>query len=362
MNQPQDHNYIEPDVLLVHKPKGITSFDVVRRLRKILNIRKIGHAGTLDPLAHGLMIVGIESGTKKMDTYLKLPKTYIAEVLCGMSTTTGDLEGEVVQEKSILKSDFKEKHIQEALDSMVGEHQLPVPLYSAIKVEGKALYQYARDNEKPPYVPVKEMHVTRITLLDNYVSGKHYIIKIRIDVSSGTYIRTLGEELGKRLGYPATLKGLYRVKIGEFEDQHAFVLPDDTDRAWYTESISRYNTPHPMNIFFQSQNLELDQTMKNSMTARLSGLEKFFSPEAQISVSVEKTRSSHNGDDLYFVSLQIEDGKYRYYTDEYEENVRKSFDNAYDEMFRIVRDDKKKSRSLARRAGAQLKKLFRRKR
>jgi tRNA pseudouridine55 synthase len=223
---PTEDNYIEPDILLVHKPKGITSFDVIRKLRRVLTIRKIGHAGTLDPLAHGLMIVGIQSGTKKMQQYLKLPKTYTAEVLCGMSTATGDLEGETIEEKSIVTVDFKEKHIQEALDSMVGEHQLQAPLYSALKVEGKPLYWYARNNQTPPFIPVKEMNVTSIMLLDNYVSGKYYVIKIRIEVSSGTYIRTLGEELGKRLGYPATLKGLYRVKIGVHEDQHAFRLPD----------------------------------------------------------------------------------------------------------------------------------------
>lgn len=116
-----------------------------------------------------------------------------------------------------------------------------------------------------------------------------------------------------------------------------------------------------MNIFFQSQHMELDQSMKDSMTTRLHGLEKFFSEHAQIFVNVEKTRSSYNGDDLYFVSLQTDDGKYRYYTEEHEESVRKAFDNAYDEMFRVVRDDKQKARSLARKAGAQLKKLFRRK-
>ena len=92
-------HYIEEDILLVHKSVGISSFDLIRKLRRILKIRKIGHAGTLDPLARGLMIVGIDRGTKKMNQYLKLSKTYIAEILVGKSTTTGDLEGEVVLEK-----------------------------------------------------------------------------------------------------------------------------------------------------------------------------------------------------------------------------------------------------------------------
>ena len=226
MHLPQQKNYIEPDILLVHKPKGITSFDVIRKLRKILNIKKIGHAGTLDPLAHGLMIVGIGPGTKKMTQYLKLPKTYIAEVLLGKSTTTGDLEGEVVEEKVVHKADLKKRDIEDAVDSMIGSHSYQVPLYSAIKVEVKPLYWYARNNQEPPHIPTKEMNVSSIQLLDHYASGKEFIVKVRISVSSGSYIRTLGEELGKRLGYPATLKGLYRVTIGEYQDQNAYQFDD----------------------------------------------------------------------------------------------------------------------------------------
>lgn len=222
MNPPTEDNYIEPDVLLVHKPKGITSFDVVWQLRRILGERKIGHAGTLDPLAHGLMIVGIGTGTKKMTQYLKLPKTYLAEVLIGKSTTTGDLEGEVIDEVTVRSSDLKQRDIEDAVDSMKGDHDLQVPLYSAIKVQGKPLYWYARNNQKPPYIPVKEMNISKIQLLDHYMSGKYMLVKVRLSVSSGSYIRTLAEVLGKKLGYPATLKGLYRVTIGEFSDQQSY--------------------------------------------------------------------------------------------------------------------------------------------
>lgn len=215
--------YIEPDVLLVHKPVGITSFDVVYKLRKILNIRKIGHAGTLDPLARGLMIVGIGTGTKKLTQYLKLPKTYIAEILVGKSTTTGDLEGEIVKEEFVGKDDLKKNDIEDYLVKMKGSHTLKVPLYSAIKVQGKALYKYAREGKEPPYIPEKEMNILSIQLLDTYhYSEKYQVVQIRIKVSSGSYIRTLGEEFGKRIGYPATLKGLYRVAIDDYKDSDAY--------------------------------------------------------------------------------------------------------------------------------------------
>jgi tRNA pseudouridine55 synthase len=224
MNLLVKDNYIEEDVLLVHKPKGITSFDVIRKLRKLLNIKKIGHAGTLDPLAHGLMIVGIGSGTKKMESYLKLPKTYLAEIIIGKSTSTGDLEGDITDQKVVYKAEVKERDIEDVLDSMLGTYDYQVPLYSAIKVEGKPLYWYARNNQEPPRIPTKEMTITNIQLLDHYPSGKEYIIKVRMSVSSGSYIRTLAEEIGKRIGYPATLKDLYRVSIDKYKDQDAYKL------------------------------------------------------------------------------------------------------------------------------------------
>ena len=215
-------HYIEDDILLVHKPVGISSFDVVRKLRRILGIKKIGHAGTLDPLARGLMIVGIGSGTKKMTKYLKLPKVYIAEILVGKSTTTGDLEGEVVKEKFVGKGDLKKNDIEDTVVGMKGQHTLEVPLYSAIKVQGKALYKYAREGQTPPYIPEKEMNIMNIQLLDAYHSGDNHIVQVRIQVSSGSYIRTLGEEFGRRMGYPATLKSLYRLSIGSYLDEDAY--------------------------------------------------------------------------------------------------------------------------------------------
>jgi len=218
---PQKH-YIEPDVLLVHKHKGITSFDVIRRLRPILKTRKIGHAGTLDPLASGLMIIGINKGTKKLNNYLKLSKTYLADILIGKSTTTGDLEGGIIEQKYVEKSDMKKSDLELVVDSMKGSHTLKVPLYSAIKVQGKALYKYAREGKTPPYIPEKEMTISAIHMLDSYRSGEEHVVRVRISVSSGTYIRALGEEFGRRIAYPATLKSLYRISIDTYNDADAF--------------------------------------------------------------------------------------------------------------------------------------------
>lgn len=226
MNRPiPSKHYIESDILLVHKDKGVSSFDVIRKLRRITGIRKIGHAGTLDPLATGLMIVGIETGTKKLTNYLKFPKTYTAEIRVGMSTTTGDLEGETVNEKHLYVSDMRLADIEQTVLDMKGSHTLKVPLYSAIKVQGKALYAYARAEETPPYIPEKEMTINSIQLLDHYRSGKYYIVRVKLNVSSGSYIRTLGEEFGRRVGYPATLQKLHRDSIGEHLNTQAYKFP-----------------------------------------------------------------------------------------------------------------------------------------
>ena len=213
-----------PDtIILIDKPKGITSFDVIRRLRKELNIRKMGHGGTLDPLATGLMIIGVESGTKKLAEYIKLPKEYIAEVRIGEKRSTGDLEGEILEEKNV--SSFEEGVVEKAVLSMLGTLALPVSAYSAIKKDGVPFYKRARKAEETGEViedlPIRTMQVFEVELLKTEYTENRCVATVRFYVSSGTYIRSLGEELGKRLGYPATLQNLRRTKIGNFKIEDA---------------------------------------------------------------------------------------------------------------------------------------------
>lgn len=217
------------ELLLIDKPKGITSFDVIRRLRRELGVKKIGHgrkpklghAGTLDPLASGLMIIGVGSGTKKLEQYIKLPKTYEAEIIIGERRSTGDMEGEILEEREV--SVLARADVENALASMVGMLDLPVPVYSAIKQDGKPLYKKARAG-KEIEPPIKQMKVHDATLhkLERRANRAHLFVTF--DVGSGTYIRSLAEELGRRLGYPATLGNLRRTKIGEFDIKDAGTL------------------------------------------------------------------------------------------------------------------------------------------
>ncbi|MCF7815663.1 MAG: tRNA pseudouridine(55) synthase TruB [Candidatus Pacebacteria bacterium] len=211
------------DIILIDKPKGITSFDVIRRLRKELGIRKMGHAGTLDPLATGLMIVGIEKGTKKLESFLKLDKEYVAEIRIGEKRSTGDLEGVILEEKDV--SYLDEKEVKKFLGEMIGTIVLPVSAYSAIKKDGVPMYKRARKAEKTGNVvvdiPMREMKVYEAELMGIKCGKNRCVVTVRFHVGSGTYIRSLAEEIGRRLGYPATLQNLRRTKIGEFDVKEA---------------------------------------------------------------------------------------------------------------------------------------------
>ena len=225
------------NIILIDKPKGITSFDCIRILRKELGFRKMGHAGTLDPMATGLLIIGVGEGTKKLHEFLRLPKTYEAEILLGIKTDTGDVTGKILKEVRIKKYELSEEEIEKTLHAMIGSLTLPVPAYSAVKRGGEALYKKARRGEKVN-VPIKTMEVTNCRLLaichpresgdpvlDSHFHGNDKIVVgVRFDVGSGTYIRSLAEELGRRLNVPATLAGLRRTRIGEFRVEEARTL------------------------------------------------------------------------------------------------------------------------------------------
>ncbi len=214
-----------PEILLIDKPKGISSSGMVCRLRKKFDVRKIGHAGTLDPLASGLMIVGLGKGTKKISECVGLTKEYVAEVRLGERRTTGDLDGDVVESTSV--THVSDEEVRQVLTQMLGTHLLPVPVYSAVKKGGVPFYRLAhralKSGTNIPN-PMREMEVIEAELLHSTCEEDRCVLTVRFLVGSGTYIRTLGEELGRRLGYPATLQNLRRTKVGDFKVEDAEVI------------------------------------------------------------------------------------------------------------------------------------------
>jgi len=201
------------DILFIDKPKGISSFDVIRILRKKLKIKKMGHAGTLDPGATGLLIIGINQGTKRMKEFENLPKTYLMDVLLGKKTETGDLEGKVIEEKEIKDIDIKK--VKKVLKEMEGEIEFFVPLYSAVKIKGVPLYKMARKGKKV-MLPKRKKKIFYLKLQDFFKQGNFYILRIEMKCEKGTYARSIAEEIGKKLNFPATIKELKRLKIGNF--------------------------------------------------------------------------------------------------------------------------------------------------
>ncbi len=218
-------------ILLIDKPKGITSFGVVARVRRILGVKKAGHAGTLDPLATGLMLIGVGQGTKALTGLVKLDKEYIAEILVGQRRSTGDMEGIILDEREVVVP-VSEEVIRTTLGSLLGPITLPVSAYSAIKVDGVPMYKRARAAEKKGEladgVPERAMRVDAAELLANdtiiYDSKNFQLVTVRFAVGSGTYIRSLAEDVVRRVGYPATLYNLRRTKVGDYSIDNAIEL------------------------------------------------------------------------------------------------------------------------------------------
>lgn len=208
--------------LNVYKPKGKTSHDVVAILRRVTKIKQIGHAGTLDPFAEGVLPICIGKATRLIE-YLNDDKAYIGTVQLGKSTTTYDLEGETV-DVSDKTPDLEE--IENELNNFRGDiEQLP-PIYSAIKVNGKKLYEYARKGEEVEIKP-RSVNINELKIL-NY-DQENRILELYIKCSKGTYIRSIAHDLGKNLGCFGHLIKLVRVKAGDFEVENSIKLEDLAD-------------------------------------------------------------------------------------------------------------------------------------
>jgi tRNA pseudouridine55 synthase len=219
-----------PELLLIDKPMGITSFDVIRHLRRQTGVRKFGHAGTLDPMASGLMLIGVESGTKRLGELTKLDKQYVTTICIGESRTTGDQEGDVAEITPVTPevAELVTTQIRAALPKLVGTNRLSVSAYSAIKVDGVPMYKRARAAAKLgdviEQVPVRDMVVHTAELQDIRYTDERLLVTVRFHVVSGTYIRSLGEELGRMVGYPAYLTALRRTAIGPYQLKDAAQL------------------------------------------------------------------------------------------------------------------------------------------
>lgn len=206
-------------VLIINKPKGYTSHDIVNIVKKQLNITKVGHAGTLDPNATGVLPVLIGNATKISKYLIEHDKVYIAELKLGEKSSTGDLEGEIIEKKSVPK--LNEDQIKDTLKLFLGKQQQIPPMYSSIKINGKKAYEYARKGLKVEMEPreIEIMNISLIKFQDN-------IITFKVKCSKGTYIRVLCEDIAKSLGTVGLMKELCRIKVNEFDIKNSVTLND----------------------------------------------------------------------------------------------------------------------------------------
>jgi len=213
-------------ILPIYKERGITSHDVVFRARRILQMKKIGHSGTLDPEVDGVLLLLLGGATKVSDYAMDLGKSYRAEVCLGINTTTEDLTGEVVEECNV--SDISVDKIKEILKSMIGEIEQKPPIYSAIKVNGRKLYEYARRGQFDVEIPTRKVNIYDITFIENseYYKDDKFYFSIDINCGKGTYVRTIATSIGKELNLPSTMSKLTRTRSGEITLDNCLTLSE----------------------------------------------------------------------------------------------------------------------------------------
>lgn len=210
-------------IINVNKPKGFTSHDVVAKLRKIFNIKQIGHTGTLDPMATGVLPICIGKATKVIQ-YMESSKAYRAFIKLGIKTDTYDMEGEILETKPVA---LDIGLIKKYLEDFKGEIIQTPPIYSAVHYKGKRLYEYARKNIEIEDIPTRKVTVNSIELLDIVdKESKNPILVLDIDCSEGTYIRSIAYDLGEKLGCGACLSGLTRTKAGKFTFEESNTLEE----------------------------------------------------------------------------------------------------------------------------------------
>ena len=256
-------------ILIINKPKGYTSHDVVNVLRKELNTKKIGHTGTLDPNATGVLPILVGHATKISKYLIEHDKTYIAELKLGEKSSTGDIEGEIIEKKDV--PNLTIGNIQEVLKSFIGKQLQTPPIYSSIKINGKKAYEYARKGEQIE-IPPREIDIMNISLM----KFEKDTITFEVSCSKGTYIRVLCEDIAEKLGTVGLMSNLTRTRVDEFDIKDSYTLEE----------------------------------VKNKQNIALLSIEEIFNTIPNINLNNRKTELFLNGVKL---SVELKDDIYRIY-------------------------------------------------
>lgn len=224
---------VQPGLVIVDKPAGITSHDVVSRCRRFFSTRKVGHAGTLDPMATGVLVIGIERATKILGLLTTSAKSYAATIRLGQTTSTEDADGEVLQ--TVSATHLSDSQIVDAVSNLRGDILQVPSAVSAIKVAGKRSYQLAREG-RAVELPARQVRIDRFEVLAVRRTGQFVDLDVEVDCSAGTYIRALARDLGAGLGVGGHLTALRRTRAGSFGLDQARTLDElgDAPRLSYS--------------------------------------------------------------------------------------------------------------------------------
>ena len=269
-------------IIIINKPKNCTSHDIVRKAKKILN-EKVGHTGTLDPNATGVLPLLVGKGTQISKYIINHDKTYEAVLQLGEKTDTADIEGEVIEKKPVTVDCLRKEYVTAVLKKMEGKQEQIPPMYSAIKINGKKLYEYARKGEMVKIEP-RKIEIYSLELININEANKQ--IEFRVSCSKGTYIRTLCENIAEKLGTVGHMKELKRTQVGEFKIDDAITI-EELEQKQTCITIEDY--------FRQNENINLSEKKLQlflngvKLTWTLSdGVYKIYSNENFIGIGTVK--------------------------------------------------------------------------
>lgn len=271
-------------IIIINKTKGCTSHDIVYKIKKMLN-KKVGHTGTLDPMAEGVLPILIGKGTQLSKYLINHDKKYIVELQLGIKTDTADSEGKIIEEKTLNKTKLSKENITNVLQTFIGKQEQIPPIYSAIKVNGKKLYEYARKGQEVELKP-RQIEIYDIKLIDYSMDEKQ--IKFEVFCGKGTYIRSLCEDIATKFETVGYMKSLKRTQVGNFKIDNSITI----------EELK--------NLIENNENIDIDDILKNKIIT----VEEIFEKFQSINLDEKKLEMFLNG---VMLTQNLDEGVYKIY-------------------------------------------------
>lgn len=271
-------------IIIINKTKGCTSHDIVYKIKKMLN-KKVGHTGTLDPMAEGVLPILIGKGTQLSKYLINHDKKYIVELQLGIKTDTADSEGKIIEEKTVNKTKLSKENITNVLQTFIGKQEQIPPIYSAIKVNGKKLYEYARKGQEVELKP-RQIEIYDIKLIDYSMDEKQ--IKFEVLCGKGTYIRSLCEDIATKFETVGYMKSLKRTQVGNFKIDNSITI----------EELK--------NLIENNENIDIDDILKNKIIT----VEEIFEKFQSINLDEKKLEMFLNG---VMLTQNLDEGVYKIY-------------------------------------------------